>query len=227
MGQSWLDLLFAHWPVEAAVLRRLVPSPMVVEEHDGSAWLGLTPFLLTALRLRGLPPLPVGSHFLELNCRTYVRVADRPGIYFFSLDAASPVAVLAARVGFRLPYRWSAMARSVAPDGWIDYRCRRRRDGAELCARYRAAGSPRPAAPGSLEHFLVERYSLYAPLGRGRALRADIAHPPWLIAPAEAEVRVQTIAAAAGIALGGAPSLLHFAARQDTRIHRPFVVVGG
>ena len=94
MGQTWDDLLFAHWRVPAQVLRAHLPAELEIEEHDGSAWLGVVPFTLTNLRARGLLPLPRISSFLELNVRTCVRAADgKPGVWFFSLDAASLRAV--------------------------------------------------------------------------------------------------------------------------------------
>jgi uncharacterized protein YqjF (DUF2071 family) len=114
MGQTWQNLLFAHWRVSYDVLRPHVPERLELEEHDGSAWIGLTPFRVTGLRLRGMPPLPFVSSFYELNCRTYVRVGDRPGIWFFSLDASSAAgaaAVAAARRSYRLPYRHAQIRR--------------------------------------------------------------------------------------------------------------------
>jgi len=104
MGQTWYDLLFAHWAVAPEVLRPLVPPPLELDVRDGRAWLGVTPFRVGGLRSRGTPPLPWLSCFPELNVRTYVDFGGRPGIYFFSLDAARVAAVVAARRGYRLPY---------------------------------------------------------------------------------------------------------------------------
>ena len=107
MGQTWRRLLFLHWPVAAERLRPLVPTALELEEWDGSAWLGITPFRVEGLRARGLLPLPLLSSFDEINCRTYVRRGDRAGIWFFSLDASSRLAVEAARRTYRLPYRYA------------------------------------------------------------------------------------------------------------------------
>src|SRR5215207_9571838 len=104
MGQTWNDLLFAHWRVDRAALEALIPSPLVLDLYEGDAWLGVTPFCLSGARARGTPPLPWLSRFPELNVRTYVEYGGRPGIYFFSLDAARAAAVVAARRGYRLPY---------------------------------------------------------------------------------------------------------------------------
>jgi hypothetical protein len=193
MGQSWELLLFAHWRVPAETLRTLVSPHVEVEEHDGSAWLGITPFRVTGLRMRGMLPLPHVSSFLELNVRTYVTAAGKPGIWFFSLDAASRLAVEAARAGYKLPYHHARMncARTGA---WIAYECARNgAHGVAFGARYRSLGDRFTAAPGTLEHFLTERYCVYTE-DRGRLKRAEIHHSPWGLHPAEAEIELNTMA---------------------------------
>ena len=67
--------------------------PLELEVRDGHAWVGITPFVIRACRFRGLPVVPILSGFPELNLRTYVRAAGKPGIWFFSLDAGSRAAV--------------------------------------------------------------------------------------------------------------------------------------
>jgi uncharacterized protein YqjF (DUF2071 family) len=223
MFQSWRDLLFAHWPVSPEALRPLVPAQLVLEEYDGSAWLGLTPFRLMGLRPRYLPALPGLSDFPEMNLRTYVRVGGKPGIFFFSLDAGSRLAVQGARTGFRLPYRHAEM-RVERVDGWIGYRSRRDDGIAEFAGRYRPTGVPFHAVPDTLEHFLIERYALYTVLRNGRILRGDIHHHPWDIQPAEAEIERNTVASAHGITLSDTEPLLHFSARQDTLVWPPVLV---
>ena len=114
MGQSWLDLLFVHWPLPAATLRPLVPAGIPIDTFDGKAWIGVTPFEIVGAHLRSVSPLPWLSRFPELNVRTYTTIGGRPGIWFFSLDAASRAAVVAARRTYRLPYRHASMAISRA-----------------------------------------------------------------------------------------------------------------
>lgn len=225
MFQSWRDLLFAHWPLPAEAIRPLVPAPLALEEHGGSAWLCVTPFRITGLRARWLPAIPGVSEFPEMNLRTYVRHGGRPGIFFLSLDADSRLAVLAARVGFRLPYRRAEM-RVTSSDGWLEYDSRRVDDPvpADFSARYHPTGPAFTAAPDTLEHFLTERYAFYTVLRDGTVLRGDIHHVPWPLQPAEADIRVNTVPAAHGIELPDAPPLLHFAARQDTLIWPPQAV---
>src|SRR5215204_132655 len=127
MTQSWHDLLFAHWPVGADALRRSMPPGLELDLFEGQAWVGVVPFHMTNVAPRGVPALPWISAFPELNVRTYVRVGDRPGVYFFSLDAASAVAVRAARVLLHLPYHTASMTVSPSGDEYI-YRSARTSD---------------------------------------------------------------------------------------------------
>jgi uncharacterized protein len=221
MRQRWEDLLFAHWPMPIGALRPLVPEPLVVEEHGGTAWIGITPFRITRSRLRMLPPIPGADRFLEVNLRTYVRFGDRPGVFFFSLDVSSRLVVLGARVGYRLPYFSATMDAGRRSDGGLAFRSRRAGGGAELRVRYGPHGSPFRPEPGTIEHFLTERYALYAVLRSGRVLRGDIHHLPWVLRPAGVDVEHNNLAAAVGIDLPHRPELVHYASRQDTLIWPP------
>ena len=217
MTQSWHELLFAHWPVDKALLRRKVPAALALDEFDGQAWLGIVPFRMSNVSPRGVPALPRISAFAELNVRTYVSAQGKPGVYFFSLDAASALAVAVARTFFHLPYFSAAMTVETR-DPWIEYESRRASappDRAAFVARYRPRGAVRPAAAGSLEHFLTERYCLYTLDRSGRACRLDIHHGLWPLQPAEAGIRVNTMADAAGIPLPAVPPILHFSRRLD------------
>lgn len=217
MTQTWHDLLFAHWPIAAETLRDKVPSQFELDLFDGTAWLAIVPFQMTNVAPRGVPSLPWISEFPELNVRTYVRAGDKPGVYFFSLDAGSRLAVQAARSLLNLPYYPAAM--SVAVDaGGIRYDSRRDDDAtaaATLSASYRPIGPPCAANSGSLEYFLTERYCLYNLDHRGAPYRLDIHHPPWPLQPADAEFTRNTMAEAAGVRLPDVKPLLHFSKRQD------------
>jgi uncharacterized protein len=220
MAQTWEDLLFAHWQVPPERLRPMLPGAIPLDVREGSAWVGVTPFRVSAFRLRGVPHLPGVTAFPELNVRTYTTIDGKPGIWFMSLDAASALAVIGARRAYRLPY-FKARMECSASDGWIEYRSRRvSRDGkpAELTGRYRPTGPEAPAPAGSLEHWLAERYCLYTLNEHGDVLRADIHHPPWLLRVAEAAFELNTMAGPYGFELVAPPALLHFARRQDVLI---------
>jgi uncharacterized protein YqjF (DUF2071 family) len=219
MAQTWEDLLFAHWRVSVADLRRVVPSELPLDTFDGGAWIGVTPFLVRGLRPRLTPPLPLVSRFAELNVRTYVTIGGQPGIYFLSLDAASWLAVFGARRLFRLPYFRARMA-VRRRGGEIAYASRRMSFDGEPAAfdgSYSPNGPTFEAATGSLEYFLTERYCLYTLDERQRVHRADIHHPPWPLQNAGAELRHNSMGAPLGIALDEEP-LLHYARRQDVLV---------
>ena len=224
MAQSWHDLLFAHWSVDAAVLQPHIPAELEIETFDGKAWLGVVPFRMSGVRLRWTPALPWLSAFPELNVRTYVTAQGRPGVWFFSLDAANPVAVAAARFSFHLPYfRAQMTCRDV--DGWIHYQSERTHSGAAPAAfeaRYHRAGEAFEPQPGTLAHFLTERYCLYSAASGGRVYRGEIHHPPWLLQPAEAEFTKNSMAEAAGLTIPGEQPFLQFALRQDMVAWAPY-----
>ncbi len=215
MAQTWHDLLFAHWPVEPRVLRSIVPVELPLDIFDGRCWVGVVPFHMSGIHARRLPPIPGLSRFPELNVRTYVTLGGKPGVYFFSLDAASLPAVRTARKFFHLPYYYASM--SAQPNGdWIDYHSRRLGSNAEFHGCYRPAGHI-PTSPGSLEHWLTERYCLYT-VHRNFIFRGEIHHRPWPLQKAEAEIDVNSVAVAAGIQLPSDPPLLHFSRKLEVLI---------
>lgn len=224
MAQSWHDLLFVHWPIPPAQMRSLIPPTLELDLFDGSAWLGVVPFRMTGVRPRWTPAVPWLSHFAELNVRTYVRAVDRgvvkPGVFFFSLDAANPIAVRIARSLFHLPYFDAAML-LLDDDQSIHYLSQRTHRGAapaNLAASYGPRGPVYHAQTGDLDHWLTERYALYTVDRRGQPLIGEIHHLPWPLQPAAAELRVNTMAQAAGLRLPDTPPLLHFARRIDVAI---------
>ena len=224
MKQIWHDLLFAHWPVAPQALRALIPPHLEIDTFAGQAWLGVVPFRMSGVRPRGVPPMPGLSRFPELNVRTYVQRDAKPGVWFFSLDAANALAVWAARKAFHLPYFFAAM-QCQEKEGWIHYRSTRKHCGAPsalLQARYRGVGETFNAQPGTLEHFLTERYCLYTSDRQGRIIRCEIHHPAWPLQLAEASFQQNTMAVAAGISLADQhPQLLHFARRQEVAVWPP------
>ena len=243
--QSWRDLLFAHWPVPIEAVRPLVPAALTVQEFDGVCWLGIVPFRMADVMARGLPALPWFSTFPELNVRVYVEAEGKPGVWFLSLDATNPLAVIGARLVFHLPYYWSRM-RVVDEGEAVRYWCERRGGAGEqggggagehpavggrpsavaFSAHYHPTSPVYAAAPGTLEHFLTERYCLYAQAPNGIIRRTEIHHGPWPLQRVEAEIAVNTVSAAGGLAVGGAPALLHFSRRIDMVLWGPQRVLG-
>jgi hypothetical protein len=221
MAQRWCDLLFAHWPIPVAAMRPLAPPQVELDTFDGQAWVGVVPFRMEGVRLRGVPALPWFSAFPELNVRTYVKLRQtdnpKPGVYFFSLEAANPVAVTVARTWFKLPY-FHAHMRLLDDGRTIHYqsqRTHRSANEATFMGHYAPTGPVYHAAPGTLEHWLTERYSLYTVDRRGHLHMGEIHHQPWPLQQAAAEIEVNQMATASGIPLPDVAPLLHFARRLE------------
>jgi uncharacterized protein YqjF (DUF2071 family) len=208
MYQHWRSLTFLHWRYPVDAVQRLLPAGLQVQTFDGSAWVGLIPFLMDQVRAPGIPSLPWLSRFPETNVRTYVQASDgTAGIWFFSLDAARLPAVLAARAGYRLPYFWSQMS-VYADRPAYRYRCQRRWPGPRG-ARCNAAvrlGAQLPA--GELEFFLTYRFRLYTVIA-GRLASALAAHPPWPLHRAELDELDEDLLVAAGLPAPAGEPLVH------------------
>jgi uncharacterized protein YqjF (DUF2071 family) len=230
MTQQWCDLLFAHWPVPIETMRALVPPQLKLDTWDGMAWIGVVPFRMQGVRPRWLPAVPWLSAFAELNVRTYVKVCDRglekPGVYFFSLEAANPVAVALARGLFLLPYFNAKMG--LLDDGkrihYASRRTHRHAPAAEFVGSYAPNGPIYHAAPGSFDAWLTERYALYTTgllpvsgLTSGEAQAGnpiyigEIHHVRWPLQLATASIERNNMTAVSGIALPDQPPVLHFA----------------
>jgi len=175
----WQNLAFLHWPVPVEAVRPLVPPGLEIETYGGSAFVGLLPFTMPLFRHAWLPPIPTARCFHECNVRTYVSVGGEPGVYFFSLDAASRLAVWGARRFWRLNYEHARMTMTRV-DGSIEYAVDRPGPPrARLRCRWTPGDRLPQSEPGDLAHFVTERYMLYTTDAAGRAMRSRIWHEPW------------------------------------------------
>jgi uncharacterized protein YqjF (DUF2071 family) len=209
LAQTLDEQLFVHYRVTAEQLQALVPDGLEVQEHSDSAWLSVTAFVVSGLRARGLLPFPYASTFRELNVRTYVTRDEKPGIWLFSIDLSTRLAVEAARRLYRLPSFYAEISVRRRGDELL-YDCSRG-DGKAFSASYRADGDPFEAEPGSLEHFLAERYCLYTEHDE-QLYRADVHHRPWALQPAAARIDLNTMTS---LKVTQDDPLVHFSARQD------------
>lgn len=212
MRMTWSELLFAHWPVDPERLAPLLPEGLTLDTRDGKAWVGVVPFLMSDVAPRGFPALPRISRFLELNVRTYVVQDQKPGVWFFSLDAASRIAVRMARTLFHLPYMDATMSMARSDKAKVDYvstRAHRGEPAAELDVSYQQTGKNFCAEPGTIEHWLTARYCLYSSDRTGRLYRGEIDHPPWILSQAQWQVRCNTMGLPLGLELTEAPHLLY------------------
>nr|WP_262365958.1 DUF2071 domain-containing protein [Bacillus sp. E214] len=211
MKQTWSDLLFAHYPIKYEVLRKLVPEVLPLDSYNGICWIGVVPFRMSGIRLRGLPPIPGTDQFPELNVRTYVILNGKPGVYFFSLDASNWLAVKGARTLYHLPY-WYTDMKIQTNDTNIEFKSKRLHDHEiELACSYRPISEPFQAAKGSFEEWMAERYCFYTLNLSGVPLRCDILHDPWILQEAEAEFSKNSVLSKQGIDINGEMPIFHFA----------------
>jgi uncharacterized protein YqjF (DUF2071 family) len=220
MTQRWNDLLFAHWPVAASAIAALLPEGLQVDTFQGSGWLGMVPFWLDRIKLRGVPSIFGVRSFPDLNLRTYVvdEHTGTPGVYFFSLDASNLLAVAVARTLFHLPYHWADMRLEQRSEREFSFYSRRRfsKQPVIFKARYRGLGPTRKLAEsgsGTLEYFLMERYCLFAKNRDGQPIRANLHNVPWPLEEAEAEIEHNDLANAIGIQLPDLEPVLHYSRR--------------
>ena len=220
--QTWQTLLFMHWRVPVAVLRPLIPQALEIDTYEGHAFVGLVPFTMRSVRPVWSPSVPGVSNFHETNVRTYVHFQGRdPGVWFFSLDAASRIAVWVARTFWRLPYHFSRVSLSRRSDHSIRYQLERLYPGpVPACANfhYRPEGRSSAAIPGSLEHFLAERYILYTECAPNELLLGRVHHTPYPLQTADLFEWNETLLSAAGIPCPGHPPMAHFASGVDVEI---------
>lgn len=217
MAMQWHDLLFLHWPVPADRLRPHIPAGLELQTFDGTAWIGVVPFRMAGTRPRFVPSLPWFSAFPELNVRTYVTAENKPGVWFFSLDAANPFAVQVARAAFHLPY-FNAHMGLKRVDEVVHYTSTRTHKGAAeatFIGRYWPTGPVYHSQPGSFDHWLTERYCLYSADKNGRIWRGEIHHIPWPLHPAAADIDLNTMTHQLGFDLPHEPTTAHFVHRLD------------
>jgi hypothetical protein len=187
---DWLRAVFVHYEVPAAALRREVPFELDLRE--GKAYVSLVAFTMRGMRpCRGgrlgawlFKPIATNDY---LNVRTYVRHDGEPGIYFLSEWMNNRFSVRLGPLAFGLPYRF----------GEMNYRHRHETGilNGEVCEKigggsfvYEArliepAFVPCPA--GSLDEFLLERYTAFTAHKKKRRL-FRIWHQPW----AQQEIQV-------------------------------------
>lgn len=213
--QSWRDLFFLHWPISVAAVRNLVPDSLNIQEFNGTSWLSVVPFRIADLSLRYCPPVPGLSYFPELNLRLYVERDGKPGVWFLSLDAANYLAVKAARWLFYLPYYYSRFSLAWSKKT-MEYHCARIGDvEINFHAEMTFDGAPSEPSPGTLEHWLSERYCLYSAAPDGTLYRGEIHHLPWPLQTASAIIRTNDLFKPHKIELNQPPELVQFSKRQD------------
>ncbi|GHH97512.1 YqjF family protein [Neobacillus kokaensis] len=213
LKQTWEDLLFCHWEAAAERLQELLPAELELDLFDGKAWLTMLPFGVSHQRFRFLPEIPLLNRYLELNVRTYVKVGNTSGVYFFTLDANHLPSVLGARAA-SLPYCLARMSFLKKAHKSVFYSKRVFGDG-EFSVKYAAAGGPCiRTEPGTLDFWLLERYSLFTKLGPF-LLKGNISHESMKVSEAEVDVATNL---GTPFGLSKEPQLVHFCPRKEAFI---------
>jgi uncharacterized protein YqjF (DUF2071 family) len=160
---------------------------------------------------------------LETNVRTYVKHVGQAGIWFFSLEAGSTLAVLGARAGYGLPY-FKADMRWRRDGDRVQYHSERRWPAprpATLDLDYEIGAIAGPAAPGTLEHFLVERYVLFARHPVMGLVEGRVRHAPYPLRRARVHRVEQSLLSAAGVTVTGERTPDWFSDGVDVDIFPP------
>ena len=214
MHQMWGKLLFMHWQTSEDLLRPLIPERLSIDTFDGVPWIAVVPFTMWDVRASFTPPIPWLSEFHELNVRTYVHYDGVPGVWFFSLDANSAVAVFGARTVFNLPY-FNARITLEERDETIIYSSTRTDEPpAEFNATWKVGQKLGQSDPDSLDYFLTERYCLYSTRGE-RLYRLRIHHRPWKLQEATVESYSSTMIESHGLPTPEGEPLLHYGAELE------------
>ncbi|MFI9150231.1 YqjF family protein [Streptomyces sp. NPDC053367] len=205
MRAGWLRQTFVHWPYPPDSVQALLPEGLTVDCYDGSAWVGLTPFVMADVRPPGVPAsLPGLPVFAETNLRTYVRrPGGKDGLWFLSLEVACPLMLAARAVG--APYHMGTL-RVGEGDGILTYEGARWGGGPS----YRLVVRPgAPLVPTDRDVWLTARWRAYT-RRFGRLWEMPVQHEPWPLADAVVEELDETLLAAAGLAPPDSEPLVHY-----------------
>lgn len=243
MTQLWRDLLFAHWAYDPEIVRALLPSHLAdlgveLDLFDDKAYVGLIPFQMQNLRLRGLPPIPSTANFAEINVRTYVSYQGRPAVWFFSLDTAHLLPTIVARLAFRLPYCFGRASVTVTGQGEGSIhatRVERRWPTTSTSSIAARIGPPIETTP--LAAFLTARWGLVTtasgprrvtparlatgamPVSAPTTWFGSIDHEPWPLHDATLLDLDDELVSAAGLPRPEGDPIVHYSPGVSTTIH--------
>lgn len=215
--QDWHTVSFLHWRCDPDDVASLLPRGLTPDVLDGSAWVGLTPFVVRRFRAPLLPPVPGLSDYPETNLRTYVRGPEgRDGLWFLSLDVSSLPSVVGARAGLGAPYCWADLSVDRG-DGVIRYEGRRRHGPSASYRLEVQPTSPPLAVPPHPVAELVGRWRAYTRHLR-RLWVVPVEHEPWPVQEARLLHCEQSVTTAGGLPDLGPPELVHFAESVHARL---------
>lgn len=197
---GWHRALMLHFEVDAGALQRDVPYEL--DLRNGLAFVSLVAFTMSGMRPRfggkaaAFLFRPIATHDF-LNVRTYVRHGGERGIHFIAEWLTNRLAVTLGPTTFGLPYHYGRIEYNHDFErGFLSGRVTDARSGAELSYNSRliqpvAFG---PCATGSLDEWLMERYTAFNSAG-GRKRLFRVWHPPWPQCIAEVKVEDKSLLA--------------------------------
>ncbi len=171
--QEWNRVLFLHWEIPFDLLRNVVPKQLPLDSFDGKYYISLVAFTMEHIRPRYLPAVAFVSDFHEINIRTYIKIDNKEGVYFLSIEAGKALSAFVARKLSGLPYRKTDMTRNhgiyTSTNHAQKFHFHTDYDtGALLTSKT------------SLDKWLTERYCLYLEEDN-HIYRYDIHHKEWEI----------------------------------------------
>ena len=223
MYQAWKDLLFIHWEIEVDEIKHLIPKGLEIDTFNGKAWIAVVPFMMRDVKPRYTFPVPGLSYFLELNVRTYVKLNNKAGVFFLSLEASNPIAVKIARKLFYLPYMDANMSANKK-NGYFNYysnRTHKNEPKAEFEVKYKPISDIISYTPDSIESWLTERYCLYSVNQKGQIYIGEIHHKKWNLQEAECQIITNTMTLCHGIKTPKTQPLLHYSKNIEVVVWYP------
>lgn len=110
--QEWNNVIFLHYKVDLAELKKLVPKELEIDLFDGKPWISVVAFTMEKIRSKNLPSFSPISDFDEINIRTYIKSNNKTGVYFLSIEGGKSLSCKIAKVISELPYRYSRIKRT-------------------------------------------------------------------------------------------------------------------
>jgi uncharacterized protein YqjF (DUF2071 family) len=110
--QEWNNAIFLHYQVDLMELKKFVPKELEIDLIDANPWVSVVAFTMEKVRPKNLPSFPPISDFDEINIRTYVKLNNKTGVYFLSIEGGTNLSCKVAKGISELPYRYSKIERS-------------------------------------------------------------------------------------------------------------------
>lgn len=182
-AHQWDDTVFLHWRRDPAAVESMLPPAVRPDVIDGSAWIGLVAYVFHATTVPPLPPPGPFGTLTEVTLEVLaVDDSGRRGLVYRTIETQHVAAILAARIGIGIPYRF-AHAASRRRGGTIAHRSAAPRGGPSSAVRVR----PADGVVTPTQRALANREGVIARRPGGRFTWWDRTHAPLALRPAVVE----------------------------------------